>query len=260
MRFEILNVEHGFAAYAVASDGSVLLFDCGHSPTCRPSEYLSARGIQTIRCLFITNYDEDHIADLPSVRQCLPIETLTRNPGLTPTQLRSLKPPPISAAMKVLLEMIDNYTREVSNEQLEPPGVQVWTFWNSYPTFTDTNNLSLLTFLEVGSVFFVLPGDLERAGWLALLTNSEVCQLLARVNVFVASHHGRESGYCQDVFDYCSPSLIVMSDGPVKYDTQKMASTYAQHATGGWWFNEGRGTKLRKVVTTRNDGPILWEL
>ena len=259
MKFEILNVEHGFAAYAVASDGSVLLFDCGHSPTCQPSEYLSEQGIQTIRCLFITNYDEDHLADLPSVRQRLSIETLTRNPSLTPTQLRDLKPPPISAAMKVLLEMIDNYTREVSNEQLEPRGVRVWTFWNSYPTFTDTNNLSLLTFLDVGSVSFVLPGDLERAGWLALLANSQVCQLLERVDVFVASHHGRESGYCREVFDYCSPSLVVMSDGPVEYDTQKIASTYAQHATGAW-FNGVSDTKGRKVVTTRNDGHIWWQL
>ena len=30
MKFEILNVQHGFAAYAIAQDGSVLLFDCGH--------------------------------------------------------------------------------------------------------------------------------------------------------------------------------------------------------------------------------------
>ena len=29
-------------------------------------------------------------------------------------------------------------------------------FHNDYPTFTDTNNLSLLTFLDVGSVSFVL--------------------------------------------------------------------------------------------------------
>ena len=161
--------------------------------------------------------------------------------------------------MKSLLEMIDRYTAEVSNEQLEPPGVKISTFHNSYPTFTDTNNLSLLTFLDIGTVSFVLPGDLERAGWLALLADSQVCLLLARVNVFVASHHGREGGYCRKVFDYCRPSLVVMSDGPVEYDTQRMASTYAQHATGEW-FNGGSGTEWRKVVTTRNDGPILWQL
>ena len=45
MTFEILNVEHGFCAYAVGSDGGVLLFDCGHSEMNRPSVYLPARGI-----------------------------------------------------------------------------------------------------------------------------------------------------------------------------------------------------------------------
>lgn len=259
MKFEILNVEHGFAAYALANDGSVLLFDCGHAPTCGPSDYLSAQGIRAIRRLFITHYDEDHIGDLPNVWRSLSIEVLTRNPSLTSTQLRRLKPPPLSAAMKVLLGMIDSYTGEVSNEQLEPSGIRVCTFYNTYPTFTDTNNLSLLTFLDVGPVSFVLPGDLERSGWLALLTNSQVRQLLEHVNVFVASHHGRESGYCREVFDYCRPSLVVMSDGPVEYDTQRMASAYGQHATGEW-FNKGSGKEWRKVVTTRNDGHIYWQL
>lgn len=259
MRFEILNVEHGFAAYAVARDGSVFLFDCGHSSTCRPSEYLRAKSIHTIRRLFISNFDEDHISDLPSVRRRLSIEILTRNSSLTTTQLRGLKTPPISAAMTSLLDMIDRYTEDVSDEKLAPLGVRAWIFHNHYPSFTDTNNLSLLTFLDVGSVSFVLPGDLERAGWLALLKNSQVCRMLESVKVFVASHHGRESGYCKEVFDYCQPSLVVMSDGPVEYDTQRMARTYGQHATGEW-FNGSSGREWRKVVTTRNDGHIYWNL
>ena len=125
MRFEILNVEHGFAAYAVARDGSVFLFDCGHSPTCRPSEYLRAQRIYSIRRLFISNYDEDHISDLPNLRrQPLSVEILTRNTSLTSTQIRKLKTPPISASMNSLLDMIDRYTEDVSKEKLEPPGVQ----------------------------------------------------------------------------------------------------------------------------------------
>ncbi len=259
MRFEILNVEHGFAAYAQAYDGSVLLFDCGQAATCRPSDYLPARGIRVVRRFFVTNYDEDHIGDLPRLRERLAVEVLTRNPSLTSAQLRSLKTPPISPAMRQLLEMIDRYTAEVSSEQLEPPGLRVWTFHNSYPAFTDTNNLSLLTFLDVGSVSFVIPGDVERAGWLALLKNLHVCGLLKRVNVFVASHHGRETGYCKEVFDHCVPSLVVMSDGEVEYDTQRMASTYGQHASGQW-FNGSGGREWRKVVTTRNDGSIYWDI
>ncbi len=258
MKFEILDVEHGFAAYAIAGDGSVLLFDCGHSPTCRPSDYLWAQGIRVIRRLFVTNYDEDHIADLPMLRQKFEIEILTRNSTVNSTQLRNLKEPPISSAMKTLIQMVDSYKGKVSTAKLEPPGIQVQTFYNDYPLFTDTNNLSLLTFLDIGNVSFALPGDVERPGWLELLKNPDVCELLKRVNIFVASHHGRENGYCKEVFDYCSPSLVVMSDGPVQYDTQKMANTYGEHAKGAWFNHQQRGKQWRKVVTTRKDGNIWW--
>jgi len=259
MRFEILNVEHGFCAYAVGNDGGVLLFDCGHGTTNRPSTYLPALGITRIRRLFVTNYDEDHISDLVAVRQNLYLEVLTRNASMSSAQIRSLKQPHVSPAMNELFSMIDSYTGEVAPHQLEPGGLQVWVFYNDYPAFTDTNNLSLLTFLDVGTVSFALGGDLERQGWLELLRNSYVQELLSRTDVFVASHHGRESGYCAEVFNYCKPRLIVMSDGPVNYDTQLMASTYAQHASGEW-FMTSSGQEFRKVVTTRKDGNIYWNL
>ena len=259
MRLEILNVDHGFCAYAVGSNGGVLLFDCGHSSANRPSTCLPARSITSIRRFFVTNYDEDHISDLLAVRQNLDIKVLTRNSSMTSAQIRSLKIQPISPAMTELLGMIDSFTGCVTAEQLEPAGLRVWFFHNDYPTFTDTNNLSLLTFLDVGGVSFVLGGDLERAGWLTLLENPHVQGLLKRVDVFVVSHHGRESGYCPEVFSYCKPRSVVMSDGPIQHDTQLMASTYAQHASGES-FSTPSGREMRKVVTTRKDGNISWNL
>ena len=258
MKFVILNVQHGFSAYAIAGDGRVLLFDCGYSSTCRPSNHLESEDISIIHRLFVTNYDEDHVADLPMLRQKFGIKILTRNTSVNSTQLRNLKEPPVTPAMNELLEMIDDFTGEVSSEQLKTVGIQVRTFFNTYPSFTDTNNLSLLIFLEIGSTFFALPGDLEDQGWRQLLQRSEVCELLERVDVFVASHHGRESGYCREVFDYCTPRLIVMSDGAIQYDTQRMASVYGQHATGDWFNHRQRGREWRKVLTTRNDGNIWW--
>lgn len=150
--------------------------------------------------------------------------------------------------------MINSYTEKVSPGQYDSPGIEVRTFSNCYPAFNDTNNLSLLTFLKVAGVKFVLPGDLERKGWLDLLKNSEVCSLLEGVDIFIASHHGRESGYCKEVFGYCNPSLVIMSDGPIQYNTQEMANVYGKHASGGL-FNGHR----RKVLTTRNDGNIGWQ-
>ena len=161
--------------------------------------------------------------------------------------------------MQSLLNMVEDYTGEVTADQFEPPGLRVWMFHNNYPSFTDTNNLSLLIFVDVGGLSFVFPGDLERAGWLPLLEDPHVQGLLRRVNVFIASHHGRESGYCKEVFDYCKPNLVVMSDGAIQYDTQRMAGTYGEHATGEW-FNAASGREFRKVLSTRNDGNLFWEL
>ena len=156
--------------------------------------------------------------------------------------------------MYELFEMIDSYTGAVSNDQLEPLGIQVQVFHNNYPSFEDTNNLSLLIFLDIGDLSFVLPGDLEQPGWVELLKNPYVHTLLGRVNIFVASHHGRESGYCREVFNHCSPQFVIMSDGPVQYDTQEMANMYGQHASGGLFNGQ-----TRKVLTTRNDGSLLWQ-
>jgi beta-lactamase superfamily II metal-dependent hydrolase len=259
MRLEILNVEHGFCAFAVGTAGDVFLFDCGLGPSCRPSSYLPARGIRSIQRFFVTNYDEDHIEDLPALRRALSIELLSKNPSLDARIVRSLKQPPISPAMQEMLSMLDSYTGVVAPEQLDPPGLRAVSYSNPYPRFTDTNNLSLLTFLDVGSVTFAIPGDLEREGWLLLLQNPEVRDELRRVDVFIASHHGRESGYCGEVFNYCAPEFIVLSDGAIEFDSQRMASTYARHASGGA-FNGPGGREVRRVLSTRSDGNLCWEL
>lgn len=258
MKFEIINVEHGFAAYATALDGRVLMFDCGSSSIMQPSKHLWDQGIREISRFFVMNYDEDHILGLPKMRESFGIRVLTRNASVSSDQLRSIKTSPISKAMSELLDMIDSYTSAIDEEQVKLPGTSIRMFCNSYPRFKDTNNLSLLVFLDIGDDTFALPGDLERDGWLELLKNKAVCKLLSNVTVFVASHHGRESGYCGEVFNYCKPNLVVILDGPIKYDTQEMASRYGQHATGGI-FNGSHGQEQRKVISTRNDGSIVWQ-
>jgi beta-lactamase superfamily II metal-dependent hydrolase len=124
-------------------------------------------------------------------------------------------------------------------------------FHNTYPRFDDTNNLSLVTFLHYRDIHIVFPGDLEKDGWRALLKDPSFRGHLSRVNFLVASHHGRENGYCPEVFDYCSPALAIMSDGPIQHATQSK-DNYRQHVSGIPW----RGGNRRWVLTTRGDGLI----
>ena len=206
----------------------------------------------------MTNYDEDHIADLPAVRDALRIQALYRNPTISEAQLRTLKLAggPISPAMESLLDMIRTYTAGPPEPPPAFPGVQFRVFWNCYGAdFGDTNNISLVTFLQCNSLKFIIPGDLEKDGWARLLENAAFREELPGVNIFIASHHGRENGYCPAVFDICHPNGFVFSDSPIKHATQEMADIYATHASG-LNFNGQR----RRVLTTRKDGSLCWTL
>ncbi|MBL7076271.1 MAG: hypothetical protein ISS31_02260 [Kiritimatiellae bacterium] len=156
---------------------------------------------------------------------------------------------PISRAMDSLLDMHEKWIYDEPN----PPdfaGIEIQTFCNSYPTFTDTNNLSLVTFLRYDGLGILFPGDVERSGWLALLEDASFRTILRSTSFLVASHHGRQSGYCAEVFDYCTPYLVIVSDARKQFATQEQ--DYSRHAQGVPW--EGGGT--RYVLSTRRDGMI----
>ena len=256
MRIQIHDVGHGLCISLRHDNGNVMLWDCGHKDDNRPSEFLPAAGIDRIDRFFVTNYDEDHISDLPNLRVELSISTLHRNTSISKEQLQALKRQsgPLSEAMQSMLEMISLYNAGPPDPEPDFPGVRFVQYCNTYLTdFHDSNNISLVTFLGCNGLNFVIPGDLEEPGWNALLGEPSFRRELQSVHVFIASHHGRENGYCREVFDYCSPSVVVFSDSPVKYATQQMASIYGSHASGVT-FN---GVK-RHVLSTRNDGSFGW--
>ncbi len=253
MEIRIFDVEHGFCAYVIADNGNVILIDCGHNEQTgfRPSRYLLDNSCSGIEKLIISNYDEDHLSDLPNLKRHLPIDILHRNPSISKEQLVRLKQVggPLGAGLQALLDLIGAYTSDVTT----PPdfaGIELKSFWNVYPHFQDTNNLSLITFLHYRDIHIIFPGDLEKLGWHALLQRQSFRDQLRSVNIFVASHHGRESGYCEDVFFYCKPEVILISDESIKYDTQIF--DYSRHASGIQWGAVGK----RYVLSTRNDGMI----
>jgi hypothetical protein len=249
MKIEIFDVEHGQCALVTADDGEHMLIDCGHNATSgwRPSEMLAARGIRRLNTLAISNCDEDHMNDLNNVaeyllsddRQMVNIRYLNHNSDITPDVIRQMKEPhALTNCMQWLCWLVPKFSG--------PGGVAFPTFGrgtcamyrNTYPLALDdptepgfSNNMSLVTFLHLGDIHIVFPGDLEPKGWRLLLANANFQAELERVNVFVASHHGRSTGYFAEVFGFCNPKVIIVSDGSVGYNTQD--GVYGQqHAIG----------------------------
>jgi beta-lactamase superfamily II metal-dependent hydrolase len=254
MKIQIFDVSHGFCAYLIADNRNVVLFDCGHNERTgfRPSQYLPRSGCTAIEKFIITNYDEDHISDLCDLLDLLPIEVLTCNRSISVEQLERLKLEngPLTNNMKRLISMITGY----SNTDYIPPdfsGIEHNVFYCSYPLLTDTNNLSLVSFIHYDGVGIIFPGDIEKKGWEELLKQERFRDNLRRTHFFVASHHGRENGYCEEVFRYCKPEIVIISDKEIVHETQK--NCYAKHASGIPWNG---GPERRYVLTTRSDGMI----
>jgi hypothetical protein len=137
-------------------------------------------------------------------------------------------------------------------------GVTVRTFCNSWPAFTDTNDLSLATFVSYGTFKILFPGDLEVASWQELLKNPAFRAELAATNILVASHHGRWNGYCEDVFKICTPQAIVVSDKAIVHDTQGFP--HYQYCVAPDGIIVIGHDRRRHVLTTRRDGDIIFRV
>ncbi|TAJ36859.1 MAG: hypothetical protein EPO55_20250 [Reyranella sp.] len=259
MKVQIFDVEHGGCALVTADTGARMLIDCGHNASTgfRPSTYLPRIGVTYLDELVITNYDEDHVSDLPNLIRSVGIGILTRNPTVSGPQLLDLKSETgAGPGITSLARMTGNYTGSVTSR----PNYGAMTynaFWNRYPfDFDDENNLSFVLFLHCYGLHMVFPGDLETAGWRALLRNPSFVRQLQQVNVFVASHHGRVSGCCEEVFREagCSPQIVVFSDAGIQYSTQTTAGWYGSRCSGMVYSGANR-----YVFSTRQDGRILLE-
>jgi hypothetical protein len=271
MKVHIFNVGHGSAALVVADNQNLLLLDCGHADDgFRPSEYLPHRW-KAVQELIVSHYDSDHVSDLNELAAKVPIQTLLSNTSISIPEIRRLKEKegPITAGMGRLLTMKSTFGVPGSAPAPDFSGITIQAFWHSYgrspllppgavpSVFDDMNNLSVVTFVGYKGFGIVFPGDLERPGWLAHLQNPAFRSALSRVKIFVASHHGRENGYCEEVFQWCKPDLIVISDTAKQYNSQEHC--YDDHAAGLEFRRNGASIGKRYVLTTRSDGHITFE-
>ncbi len=252
MQLEIFDVEHGACALLTTDVGTRMLIDCGHNATTgwTPRKLLQQRGVQVLEMLAVTNYDEDHVSGLRDLRQGVSIQSLWRNDTISADTITRLKSKDgMGAGIEALVDMAKVYTEPLP-ATVTFPGVERRAFNNGPADFDDENNLSLVIHITINGVGFLFPGDLERAGWLKLLERPQFREVLKSTSVLVASHHGRASGICDEVFATgCNPYFVVISDKGYMYDTQETVPYYRSKVRGGQFRGE-----MRHVLTTRRDG------
>lgn len=100
-----------------------------------------------------------------------------------------------------------------------------------------------------------MPGDNEDKSWKELLTHDQFKKAITGTDVFVAPHHGRLSGFSQEIFNYFKPKLTIISDGRVN-KTDAADKYRAETAGYRVYHTASREYEDRRVLSTRNDKRI----
>jgi len=98
------------------------------------------------------------------------------------------------------------------------------------------------------------PDGSERA-WFNTPEKAATFRNTHRNYILLASHHGREAGYCPALFEAMGrPRLVVISDGA--FGDTGATNLYSNQARG-WTIHDAAGeSETRYCVTTRSDGHI----
>jgi beta-lactamase superfamily II metal-dependent hydrolase len=242
MKIKIFDVDFGFSALIVDDAQESILVGCSWSynkefiPT-----YITKNTFFGIERLIVSTYKEQHLAELSNFllrRPDSPFPFIVKNPTIDlnyayEQQLRDASP---NLNLKLLADKTDSYV--ICNDYVTTSGVQFQFFWNNYPDFLSMDSLSLVTFMSYQDTHILFAGDLDRAGWLSLLQRNEFQEKLRKVNFFVASHSGQEQGYCSEVFDYCQPDLVLVSNNINRPISEDILRRYKNHAKGFQYKND----------------------
>ena len=270
MRFRVIvhDVGHGQAVHAFMPSGHVVVIDLGCSASFSPLEWLQ-RHTSTIDSLVITHPHGDHIDEILALdRRGINVRQFWRPQWLTNAEIRDANQATYDAHVQRYLEMSARYAEPIPPDRLignpaVSAGVRVTHCASTTCGRSNINNHSFVVVFEYRNLSIVIPGDNESPSWQELLKKPTFRGVAKAPDVFLASHHGRLSGYYADLFDDTDgigkPRLCVVSDGRVQ-DTDA-ADRYSYHAHGWEVYSrrDGRATE-RFCVTTRSDGSIEIEI
>lgn len=261
LKISFLNVGHGDFCYCETPLSENMVIDCGsEKDAVVPSEFLNK--VKKIDELQISHPHTDHFLD---------IEELSKK------EIKSFRcPDPNSfddkkigwkksdeSKIKKLKELYkktkaDNDAIQVKN------GFGHCIYYPAYDT-SDPNTSSIVTILSYKNDKILMAGDLLATGWDEMLKNKDFQNVIKGTTVLKASHHGRENGFNNSLFDFISPKICVISDKSLGKDNENTSCTdrytkAIKDCGGGIEFfrvSDGASIGTRYVLTTRNDKSIF---
>jgi competence protein ComEC len=268
--FLFFDVQHGHATYIKFPNGNHWFIDLGQGSIQDTNETFSplshmryTYGVQQLHHLVITHPHHDHIADLQHLHLARPT-VLTAPRHLTDADVRGGNHDADMEAVEQYLGLLNSFNQPVvpgANPSTGSNNGGVWVrhFTPSQRARSNLNNHSVVTVLSFAGTKVLIPGDNEAASWRELLENPAFVEAITGTDIFLAAHHGRQAGYCAEIFDHFKPCLTIVSDGAGS-DTSAVSTYYQQ--SRGWRVHRRSGAKSEKrhCLTTRADKGITLKL
>ncbi|QJW97253.1 ComEC/Rec2 family competence protein [Frigoriglobus tundricola] len=261
----IWDVDHGSAAYIKTPTGKHIAIDLGVGDMSEggkefsPLRHLRKHyGVERLDKLVITHPHRDHLDDIANVSLLNP-RLLRAERGIKDEFINKGNKPNDKDILGAYRSLLEEYKTSVGGT---PAPAVDWgcTIQHFHPVYDgpNLNNYSVVTVISYAGSKIVIPGDNEGGSWESLLKQSAFVSAIKGTDIFVASHHGRESGFYGELFDHFKPKLVIVSD--TNHGSTSVTGNYTYHAEG-WQVDHGRKGRVdadpRYTLTTRNDGNIL---
>ena len=263
LKIIIHDVGHGHAVHAFTPNGQTIVIDLGCSDKFSPLDWLRDQ-TDKIDSLIISHPHGDHIDEILKLEE-FNVRQLWRPKWLSEEDVRKANQDNYSEKLDYYFDISNNrFTHPVKCKELignpeVSAGVTITKHASKDCGSSNINNHSCVVVFEYHGVKVIIPGDNEPTSWKSLLEKTDFVEAIQGAHLFMASHHGRESGYYGDLFKIISPKLCIVSDGRVQ-DTDA-TSRYSAHASGWPVFSKSEGqSKERYCLTTRTDGYIEIEI
>jgi len=260
LEITIWDVNHGSAAYIKTPNNRHVVVDLGdNGKDFSPLLTLLTRGVKQIDAVVITHPHADHMDDIFNLDLLNP-QVLWRPRHLSEADIKQGNRLVDVLLVKKYLEIDKRFNQPVPpiNDVTVPVSFGGAGFQVFSPRRCETSNInnhSLVIIVSYALSKIVIPGDNEAPSWKELLSDPMFVAAVKGADILLASHHGREAGYCGELFEAMGkPKLVVVSDG--RFGDTSATSRYSSQATG-WAVFDSAGTEdNRKCLTTRSDGHI----
>jgi competence protein ComEC len=263
LEITIWDVNHGSAAHIKTPNDRHIVVDLGDAEGFSPLQTLYSRGVRQLDVAVITHPHRDHLDDIFGFSFLFPL-ALQAPWHLTEAAIRKGNRTEDLIYVNRYLELCQGCTFPVTptNNLIVPAnfgGAGFQVFGSTLCDDGNINNHSLVVVASYAGLKMVIPGDNEAPSWKELLRRPDFVAAVKGADILLASHHGRDAGYCAELFEAMGkPRLVVISDG--RFGDTSATDRYSKQAAG-WTVYDGAGVgETRYCVTTRCDGNITIKL